>query len=207
MKERMVLINIIGFALLIGIASPDMNKAEAQISGPYIRQIASGGTTSFIDAQITDALRLLESAGGREKEMEFIAPTYLVNRSPAKGVGKGISVNSSKKAKSNPELKVSFDGLDHRDQRLANEGNQFSVEPPDQGLCVGNGYVLESINQALRIYDTDGNPLSGVVDLNTFLWISASVQPYHRCSRSTCLRSQLLFRPGHSALVPGCGDT
>ncbi len=32
-----------------------------------------------------------------------------------------------------------FNGVNHRDQRLANGGNQFSVEPPDQGMCVGNG--------------------------------------------------------------------
>src|SRR6266446_4368164 len=35
-----------------------------------------------------------------------------------------------------------FDGLNHRDQRLAGTGaftnSQFSLEPPDQGFCVGN---------------------------------------------------------------------
>jgi hypothetical protein len=63
---------------------------------------------------------------------------------------------------------VSFDGVNLRDQRLANGGNQFTVEPPDQALCVGNGYVLESVNDVLRIYNTQGNPLTGVIDLNTF---------------------------------------
>lgn len=66
-------------------------------------------------------------------------------RTIAIAVGTGPSVSGSAKAKSNPEL-VSFDGLSFRDQRLANGGNQFSVEPPDQGLCAGNGYVLESVN-------------------------------------------------------------
>src|SRR5262249_6517255 len=34
-----------------------------------------------------------------------------------------------------------FDGLDQLDHRLADGGNQFVQAPPDQGLCVGAGYV------------------------------------------------------------------
>ena len=92
----------------------------------------------------------------------------MVNRSIAVGPGAGLSASSGKKAKSNPQLVLSFDGLNHRNQRLANGGNQFSLEPPDQGLCVGNGFVLETVNDVLRVYDTSGNALVGVTDLNTF---------------------------------------
>src|SRR6266511_6053691 len=53
---------------------------------------------------------------------------------------------------------MSFNGLTHRDQRLANGGNQFSLEPPDQGLCVGNGFILETVNDVLRVYNTSGSP-------------------------------------------------
>jgi hypothetical protein len=49
-----------------------------------------------------------------------------------------------------------FTGLTHRDQRLANGGNQFSHEPPDHGLAVGNGFVLQAVNSAINIYDTNG---------------------------------------------------
>jgi len=69
---------------------------------------------------------------------------------------------------SNPLLRLSFDGINGVGQRLANGGNQFDNEPPDQGLCAGNGYVMEAINVALRVYDSSGNPLTGVTDLNTF---------------------------------------
>ena len=37
-----------------------------------------------------------------------------------------------------------FQGLDHFDTRTRDGGNAFSLEPPDQGLCVGNGFVIES---------------------------------------------------------------
>jgi hypothetical protein len=69
---------------------------------------------------------------------------------------------------------LSFDGVNLRDQRLANGGNQFTVEPPDQALCVGNGFVLESVNDVLRVYDTAGNPRTGVIDLNTFYGYAAA---------------------------------
>jgi len=48
-----------------------------------------------------------------------------------------------------------FAGLNHYDQRVAGTGaftdTQFSLEPPDQGLCVGNGFVVETINTAIRV--------------------------------------------------------
>jgi hypothetical protein len=49
-----------------------------------------------------------------------------------------------------------FTGLTHLDQRNARGGNQFSTEPPDQGLAVGNGLILEAVNSALNVYDTNG---------------------------------------------------
>ncbi len=92
----------------------------------------------------------------------------ITDRSLSGHAHQGASVNSDKKAKSNPNLIQSFDGLNHRQQRLANGGNQFSLEPPDQGMCAGNGYVLETVNDVLRVFDTSGNPVTGVVDQNTF---------------------------------------
>lgn len=88
---------------------------------------------------------------------------------------KSPRVKSSRVAGSNPELELSFDGLNHFDQRFANGGNQFSLEPPDQALCVGNGYVVEAVNSVLKVWDTDGNALSGVQDLNTFFGYPAAI--------------------------------
>jgi hypothetical protein len=83
--------------------------------------------------------------------------------------GTGTSVTSGKKAKSNPEVNFSFEGLNHLDSRSAFGGNQFSGEPADQGLCVGNGYLLETVNSALQVYTANnGNPASPVLSLNEF---------------------------------------
>src|SRR5207249_169299 len=70
-------------------------------------------------------------------------PGTIVDRSLSQHSGRGVSVNSAAKAKSNPTFNSGFEGLNFYQQRYARGGNQFSVEPPDQALCVGNGYELE----------------------------------------------------------------
>ena len=69
-----------------------------------------------------------------------------------------------------------FTGLTHRDQRLARGGNQFSTEPPDQGLAVGNGLILEAVNSALNVYDTNGfQLLVRPVALSEFFGLPAGI--------------------------------
>ncbi len=99
----------------------------------------------------------------------------VVNRSISHGHTGSKSMGHGGRAKSSPELLGGFDGLNFHDQRYANGGNQFSVEPPDQGLCTGNGFVLESVNDVLAIYSSTGTKLVGPVDLNTFYGYSAAI--------------------------------
>jgi hypothetical protein len=77
----------------------------------------------------------------------------IIDRSLSTGVGKGVSANSNKKTKSNPAFNFGFEGLNHYQQRYSRGGNQFSVEPPDQGMCAGNGYVVEAVNDVFNVYN------------------------------------------------------
>jgi hypothetical protein len=61
-----------------------------------------------------------------------------------------------------------FDGMSYLDQRLADGAHQRLATPPDQALCVGNGFVLEGVNLALRVYSTSGAPLTPPVALSPF---------------------------------------
>ncbi len=61
-----------------------------------------------------------------------------------------------------------FQGLDHFDTRTRDGGNAYSLEPPDQGLCVGNGYVLETINDVMVAFDSAGHRLTAPTSMNTF---------------------------------------
>ncbi len=74
-----------------------------------------------------------------------------------------------------PGLLTSFEGLNHFQNRFASNGNQFSLEPPDQGLCAGNGFVLNTVNDVLEVTDTSGNSLTGPVALNAFYGYPPSI--------------------------------
>ena len=68
-------------------------------------------------------------------------------------------------------------GLNHFDNRTADRGNQFSIEPPDQGLCVGNGYVIEAVNLVVGLRDSLTNTRIGAVtSLNKFFGLPSAIQ-------------------------------
>jgi hypothetical protein len=68
-----------------------------------------------------------------------------------------------------------FNGLDNFAQVNAGTGvyaaSQSDLTPPDQGLCVGRGYVVEPINAAIAVYKTDGTRVTPAVPLSQFAGI------------------------------------
>ena len=139
--------------------------------------ITKAGTTSFAsgtyapnstngDSEFDSAMQGDADGAGGALDFPGINRTLI-----GATTGHGRAIRSSARAKSNPQLGTHFEGLNFHDQRFANAGNQFSVEPPDQALCAGNGYVLEAVNDVIQVYDTSGNALlnsAHAVDLNTF---------------------------------------
>jgi hypothetical protein len=57
-----------------------------------------------------------------------------------------------------------FDGVSSLDSAVTNFGAEF--EPPDQGLCVGNGFVVEPVNSAFTIYRRNGSVVAGPLNVN-----------------------------------------
>jgi hypothetical protein len=57
-----------------------------------------------------------------------------------------------------------FNGVSSLDSEVTNFGAEF--EPPDQGLCAGNGFVLEPVNSAYTIYRTNGAVVAGPFNVN-----------------------------------------
>jgi len=72
-----------------------------------------------------------------------------------------------------------FIGLTHLDQWSAGTGiytdSQFTTEPPDQALAVGNGFVLEAVNAALAVYDQGGRLLAGPTAFNQFFGLAPEI--------------------------------
>jgi hypothetical protein len=199
--------------LLGGTMTTSVGAASAQSAGFYVGHAALSGTSSpqsgnFTPSGDSDVTRAewpgqIDEPDGSPGPF----PGSPVNRSLSKGSAKGVSVSSGKKAKSNPQLKVSFSGLNHYQQRYSRGGNQFSVEPPDQGMCVGNGYVVEVVNDVFNVFspttgasllpdNTATNVVSGfprnvnhAIDLNSFFGYPPAI------NRSTGVRGQFVTDP------------
>jgi hypothetical protein len=86
-----------------------------------------------------------------------------------------------------------FEGINHFDQRYTDGGNQYSLVPPDQALCAGNGQVFEGVNNAFRTYSTTGAPLSETISANQFFWKdheidrSTGVASHHQLGDPSCV--------------------
>jgi hypothetical protein len=183
-----------------GITGTTRTISSAGIGSPQSGDFVPSGSHDVTDAEFP----------GEEDDAEADQPeSYrggIVDRSHSMGTGTGPSVSSGKKAKSNPTFNNGFEGLNFYQQRFARGGNQFSVEPPDQGLCVGNGYVVEALNDVLNVFNTSGtsvlpdntatNIVSGfprnvnhAVDLNSFYGYPPAI------NRTTGIRGQFVTDP------------
>jgi hypothetical protein len=166
----------LALSLVFGLAviPSQSQQREIQKGGTTTPQAAPMGTSADGRFEIDTTLFGIGDANNAAGSSS--SGSTAVNRQMKNG-RHGNSDRTSGKGEREDHLAVqtTFDGLNFHDQRFANNGNQFSVEPPDQGLCAGNGFVLESVNDVLRVFDTNGNPLSGVVDLNTFYGYPAAI--------------------------------
>jgi len=195
----------LGLAVVV-VAALAVWPASGAMAGSW--QVPLSGTGSARTGDFTP------SGPGDVTQEEF--PTFDNQQGPdpyngtislSTGAGSGPSVSSGKKAKSNPTFDFGFQGLNHYQQRYSRGGNQFSVEPPDQGMCVGNGDVVEVVNDVFNVYsaatgasllpdNTASNIVAGfarnvnhAVDLNSFFGYPPAI------NRSTGIRGQFVTDP------------
>jgi hypothetical protein len=172
-----------------GGGSATAGSAASQVSLSGTGSPVTGDFTPADDTGLLDEFPTGESEAGPD--------AYNGTISFSNGAGGGPLVNSSKKAKSNPTFNFGFEGLNHFQQRYSRGGNQFSVEPPDQGMCAGNGYVVELVNDVFNVYsqatgasllpdNTATNIVSGfptnvnhTVDLNSFYHYAPAIDRAH----------------------------
>ena len=204
MRARMIPVGIVMIVSAVGLLA----VAAPALAGT--RLVPAGGTTSIRNG-VTGADGLAQpevrphhnqpssgqSAGNVANRPR---PGYKNGKFPPKPLA-APNVASSAVAGANPELSLSFLGLNHRNQRLANGGNQFSLEPPDQALCVGNGYTVEVVNSVLRVWSTSGTPLTGVQDLNTFYGYPAQINRTTRKFGSDVIDPVCYYDPENQRFV------
>jgi hypothetical protein len=78
-----------------------------------------------------------------------------------------VPAQASAVAASNPGA-FGFTGVTFQDHRDADNGNQTSDTPPDQGLCAGSGEVIEPVNTTFSTYSSSGQLMSGPTSLTVF---------------------------------------
>jgi hypothetical protein len=137
-------------AVMYGVAGA---TAATQVPLSGTGSPVTGGFTPSGDGDATQ----VEFAGVEDEDSPDPYSGNIIDRSLSSGgVSAGIPTTTGKRAKSNPAFVSGFEGLNFYQQRYARGGNQFSVEPPDQGMCAGNGYVVEAVNDVLNVFDVSG---------------------------------------------------
>jgi hypothetical protein len=107
-----------------------------------------------------------EIQASAEKEVNRDVPNSASNAHvPSSGVPRPATVAVDG---ATPGLATSVVGLNHFAQRTADGGNQFSLEPPDQGFCVGGSTAIEAVNDVFATYPTGGGTPSAATSLTTF---------------------------------------
>jgi len=166
---RKVVLFVVGlFATSLVTAAP-----AAASTGSDTRTISAGDTTSIAapDAGISlDVAQpeILDTSVGADDAAGPNGDTAS-DRSHTRGVGvEGNAAKDSARESSDTSQVVSFDGLNHFAERFGATSNALSVAPPDQGMCEGNGMVVETVNAVTAVYSSTGALLGGPTALNKF---------------------------------------
>lgn len=117
----------------------------------------AGGTSQF------EAAPAGSHSTGRV--LPLLRPGHLSSGAAAATTAAAPRVSSSGTATGSSGPARSFEGLNALDNKAA---SGFDLEPPDEGLGAGNGYVVNFINVAGGIYNSSGTRLVGPFYLNTF---------------------------------------
>lgn len=137
------------------------STALAGAPGTVVYQSATAGLAARSAAAPPAALLSAPAASNRPRGARRIprspAPAALSVASPPPLSGSALSAGPG-------SLLSNFNGVGSRDSALTNFGLEF--EPPDQGLCVGNGYVLEMVNSAYTVYTPAGKMVTGPFNVN-----------------------------------------
>jgi len=206
-RTKLGLVAVLVLAVSVLTASAGTASGASSAASSQVPKVGTGGpqTGPFTpwDGSAGD-----EFAGVENEDSPDPYAGNIIDRSLSSGgAAVGVASTTGKKAKSNPQFNMGFEGLNFYQQRYARGGNQFSVEPPDQGMCAGNGYVVEAVNDVLNVYhasdgssalpdNTSTNIVSGfprnvnhAVDLNSFYGYPAAI------NRSTGVRGQFVTDP------------
>src|SRR5450631_3955292 len=122
------------------------------------------GTTGI--ANIINLAHIMPEKAADKRRIAVVTPfkPFPKNASTNKGASIGYPSVGSAKIRTG-SLIHNFDGVNATESHTV---SGFNLEPPDEGLCVGNGYVMNTVNEAVKIYHTNGTLAAGPISQSTF---------------------------------------
>lgn len=175
LRQGLISMKIIS-SLLLGLSAGLSLFAQTYTGNNVTGQLVLTRTVNLLQkAQSLQAFSLAVPAPETKPPMPRIYPLPSL---PAP-----LSLSATAAALNIPSLAISpafsgtgFAGLTHADQRLANNGNQYSHEPANPAVAVANGFVLEGVNNAVMVYNTSGAKLlPKVVSTNELFGLSPAI--------------------------------
>lgn len=161
------------FALLFSMLAAAQNQLPSNFLGLTALELGPEGTGGAQDDLITARFHGTRTAAGMRPALNSASAA-----SAAAPVVKIPTVKPQAIVGAAKDV-TGFAGLTHFDQRFSGTGmyvnTNFSLEPPDQGLCVGNGYVMEPINDAIAVYTPSGVRVGGPTPLSQFFKLAPEV--------------------------------
>jgi hypothetical protein len=161
-------------ASIVGLATSQTANAQSRDAAPMTTRTVHAGQTTRLSGSGPE----IAPAVGPEAESERtpVANRSLSPHAKPSSDGSGLSgISAADTAIQSGSAAKSFAGINHYQQRFGvDSGNQWSLEPPDQALCVGNNFVVEAVNNAVAVYDTNGN-LKVMDSLNHFFGYPAEI--------------------------------
>ena len=172
MSSVAVIVALVGASFALHASTKAAPKALSlqRLTAAGVAHFAQGGASTASGAPSYEIDTRDKDVNPKTNTSQKSAPSGVPTENP-NPKGNGF-------ASSNPGFS-GFNALSHRDQRLAGTGiytnTQFSLEPPDQGLCVGGDYVVEGVNNAMAVYSKNGTVLAGPTALSQFFGFTPEI--------------------------------
>ncbi|MDQ6660035.1 MAG: hypothetical protein M3Z24_03610, partial [Chloroflexota bacterium] len=160
MSHMFVLVAVTAIVSSLMVSSPLFRSTSTRAAANAQHDVRKGTiapTATVNISKFSSVNGAAPSAKHLSKVLRHFQPLGALGQEPT-------ALNSSSEEPPVGALLSNFNGTSSLDSAVTNFGAEF--EPPDQGLCVGNGFVLEPVNSAFRIYRPNGSTVIGPLNVN-----------------------------------------
>lgn len=153
------------------VLTPALHAAQPKQKRVKVQNL---GTSSLVEAQARTALAIFQPKP--RATLQQRPQPHLQSRS---AMATGINLSTGLVFGGFPVVAPdpSFIGFDALDQTDSGQATGFVVEPPDQGMGTNGNYVVEAINDAVRIFSSTGKALTPPISIYAFFRVSTAPNP------------------------------